>query len=103
MTTTEDNDKIPPGVQVNWMLLKQAMRLNKESIVVCTTPSGDRYNVICALNEIPKTDGTTSWEYAPFGILVGQSIKPLMDSLQPPPGLIGRWRWPPDKYTPTGP
>ncbi len=86
MSTTEDPDKIPPGVQVNWMLLKQALRLNKGSIVVCTGPSG-----------------TTTWEYAPFGILVGQAVKPLMDSLQPPPGLIGRWLWPPGKYTQPGP
>lgn len=86
--------KIPPGVMVNYSLLKQAFERRNTCIVVCTDEEGRKYNVICSLNSNEDSQGSDSWTYAPFAIMVGSSIRPLMDSLKPPRALRGTWGWP---------
>lgn len=92
---TIDPTKIPPGVQVNFALLKQAFSKGNVCVVVCRDQKGARYNVICSLNSITDENGGDAWQYAPFAIMVGSSIRPIMDELIPPSNLKGHWHWPP--------
>ena len=99
MTGTDDAPrKIPPGVQVNFALLKQMIRKGNAALVICTDPQGNRYNVVCSLAAAHTEDGEQKWQYSPFAIMVGDSVRPLLDSLTPPKNLKGTWRWPPQQF-----
>jgi hypothetical protein len=90
--------KIPPGVRTNWHLMQQMFARNNSAMVICEAPDGNHYNVICSLSVVKDEHGEDTWQYAPFGIMVGNAIRPLLDSLTPPDHLQGRWAWPPQPH-----
>lgn len=96
--TTDNTGKIPPGVRTNFMLLKQMIQKGNAALVICEGPDGKKYNVVCSLAAAEDKEGEDRWQYSPFAIMVGDSIRPLLGSLTPPESLKGTWRWPPNKF-----
>lgn len=90
--------RIPPGVKANFIMLKQMINKGNAALVICTDPEGNRYNVVCSLSAAKSDDGEDRWQYSPFAIMVGDTIRPLLDSLTPPENLKGTWRWPPSQF-----
>ncbi|MGA1753166.1 MAG: hypothetical protein ACO395_07395 [Pontimonas sp.] len=95
MPPDNQDGKIPPGVRTNWHFMQQFFERGNSALVVCEGPDGKHYNVICSLSVVKDENGEDTWQYAPFGLMVGNAIRPLLDSLTPPPHLQGRWAWPP--------
>ena len=84
--------------QRNFRELMRAVSQGDINIVECTDHKGKSYQVICALSYDPDL---AEYEYTPFGFMITPSFYPLMNRIQPPENLKGKWMLPQERPYPT--
>tara|TARA_R110001592_G_scaffold175527_3_gene414834 strand:+ start:2402 stop:2683 length:282 start_codon:yes stop_codon:yes gene_type:complete len=83
--------------QRNFRELMRAVSQGDISVVECKDKKGRDFQVLCALVHQPDID---EYEYIPFGFMLTPGFYPLMNRIEPPENLKGRWSWPQEQIFP---
>lgn len=77
--------------QMNFTTFMKAAKNGDISLVSCKDAKGREFDVVAVLCH----DGNNldNYVYMPFAVMVSSSLYPLMNKINPPETLKGKWIW----------